>query len=480
MNIADLVLYQCRQRPPAPALCAPGSEFNVVSYARLERFTYNIARRALATGLARGDVAALLIRDPILHVAFILGLARIGVVTVSARSPDLPKELQVAALISDAPIGPGGAVRVIAVDASWTEGDGVALDERETSGDRDLHRIVLTSGTTGDAKAVGMSRQMVLARIHHFSWMLGAAMSDCSRVFVDPGLATSIGFFGVMYVLGRGGMVMFRALEPIETMQAFGLYKVQGVIAAPAAVAEFADYYNQVPFVSGLEAIFMGGSLVSQALSDRIRSELCSNLNCGYGSTEASMVTMAPAKVATAIDGGVGFVAPAFDAEAADDDGRALPVGEIGHLRIRGPLCVDAYLGDPQASAKAFRDGWFYPGDLGSVTAERMLVISGRETAVLNLGGEKTNPERIEHVLMSFPPVAQAGVVGVTDPLGIERLSAAVVWRSEADEAGLRSHCLRRLPAELVPARFVAVATITRNETGKIDRNQLAGVLAAP
>jgi acyl-CoA synthetase (AMP-forming)/AMP-acid ligase II len=482
MNIVDLVLYQCRQRPPAPALCAPGSELNVVSYARLERLIHNISRRGHALGLARGNVAAILIRDPILHVAFILGLTRIGVVTVSVRSPQLPKELRVAALVSDAPVGFSNASRVIPADADWTTGDGIALDDSQTGSGRDddLERIVLTSGTTGDAKAVGFSQRSVLARIFHCYWALGAAMSECSRVFVDPGLATSFGYFAALYVLSRGGMVMFRGTEPIETMQAFGLYKVQGVIAAPAAVAEFADYYNKAPpFVSGLEAIYMGGSLLSRALSDRIRAELCSNLNYGYGSTEASYVAVAPAKITTAIPGAVGFVVPAHTVEAATDAGRALPAGEVGHIRIRGPLCANEYIGDPEASAKAFRDGWFYPGDLGAVTADRMLIIAGREKNILNVGGDKINPERIEHVLTSCPAVAQAGVAGVTDELGIERICAAVVWRSQPDEAGLRAHCGKLLPAEFVPSRFVTVTTIARNETGKIDRSELSKVVTA-
>ncbi len=359
-------------------------------------------------------------------------------------------------------------------------GDGTPLEDapRGDGRDDDLHRIALTSGTTGDAKAVGFSERMILARVHHYGWVLGVAMSDCSRVFVDPGLATAFGYFAVMYVLAHGGMVVFRGTEPIETMQAFGLYKVQGVIAAPAAVAEFAEHYEQAPpFMSGLQAIYMGGSLLSPALSDRIRAALCSNLHYGYGSTEAGIVAVAPAKVATSIRGGVGLVAPAYTVEAADDAGRPLPAGEVGHIRIRGSLCVGGYMGDPETSAKAFKDGWFYPGDLGLVTAGGMLALSGRETAVLNVGGDKVNPERIEHVLMSFPAVAQAGVAGMADNLGIERVCAAVVWRSQADEAGLRAHCQKLLPVEFVPARFVAVAVIARNETGKIDRNALVRAL---
>jgi acyl-CoA synthetase (AMP-forming)/AMP-acid ligase II len=483
MNIVDLVLYQCRQRPPAPALCAPGSELNVVSYARLERFIHNISRRAHALGLARGDVAAILIRDPILHVAFILGLSRIGVVTVSVRSPDLPKGFQVAALISEVPVRFSNVGRAIVIDVSWTAGDGIALDDAEIGGgqDDDLHRIALTSGTTGDAKAIGFSQHMVLARIHHYFWVLGGGLSACTRVFIDPGLATAFGYTAVMYVLAHGGMVMFRGSEPIETMQAFGLYKIQGAIGTPAAISEFADYYEKVPqFTSGFEAIFLGGSLPNAALADRIRANLCNDLSFAYGSTEAGFVAKAPAKVAAPIHGAVGFVVPGFAVEAVDDGDRPLLAGNVGRIRIRGPLCADGYMGDPQATAAAFKDGWFYPGDLGTVTAERMLVLSGREATVLNVGGDKINPERIEHVLTSFPAIAQAAVAGVPDSLGIERIYAAVVWRSQPDEKGLREHCLKLLPAEFVPLRFVTTTTIARNETGKIDRTELVRTVTSP
>jgi acyl-CoA synthetase (AMP-forming)/AMP-acid ligase II len=169
---------------------------------------------------------------------------------------------------------------------------------------------------------------------------------------------------------------------------------------------------------------------------------------------------------------------PGFDVEAVDGADRPLPSGEVGRIRIRGRLCVDGYMNDPQTSAAAFKGGWFYPGDLGSLTPERMLVISGRETAVLNVAGDKTSPERIEHVLTSYPAVAQAGVVGVTDALGYGRIHAAVVWRSQPDEAGLRAHCQQLLPPEFVPSRFVTVTAIARNETGKIDRGQLSSLVA--
>jgi acyl-CoA synthetase (AMP-forming)/AMP-acid ligase II len=399
---------------------------------------------------------------------------------VSVRRPDLPKTLKVAALISETPVRFSNVGRAIVIDAAWTEGDGIALDDSQTRGgaDDDLHRIALTSGTTGDAKAVGFTQQMMLARVHHYFWVLGGGLSACTRVFVDPGLATAFGYTAVMYVLAHGGMVMFRGSDALETMQAFGLYKIQGAIGTPAAMAEFADYYERAPqFASGFEAIFLGGSLPHAALADRVRANLCTNLSVAYGSSEAGFVCKAPAKVATPIHGAVGFVVPGFDVEAVDGAGQTLSAGEVGRIRIRGRMCVNEYIGDPATSAKSFKDGWFYPGDLGKLTADRMLVLSGREATVLNVGGDKINPERIEHVLTSYPAIAQAGVAGVADKLGVERICAAVVWRSQPDEAGLRAHCQRLLPAEFIPLRFVSVATLARNETGKIDRDHLASTV---
>ena len=93
MNIVDPVLFQCRQSPAAPAICAPGTMLNVVSYGRLERFIHNIGRRALAHGLKRGDVVAVFMADPIFHAALVLGLTALGIVTLTGRSVQLPTDV---------------------------------------------------------------------------------------------------------------------------------------------------------------------------------------------------------------------------------------------------------------------------------------------------------------------------------------------------------------------------------------------------
>ena len=135
--------------------------------------------------------------------------------------------------------------------------------------------------------------------------------------------------------------------------------------------------------------------------------------------------------------------------------------------------CVDGYVGNPAGADQAFRNGWFYPGDIGAVTADNVLVISGRQTAVLNVGGNKMGPEAIEQAALAFPGVAQAGAFGVENEFGILEVWTAVVAPRGLDEAGLHRHLQKRLPDQFVPRRILRLPSLPKNAAGKLDRRRL-------
>jgi acyl-CoA synthetase (AMP-forming)/AMP-acid ligase II len=124
-------------------------------------------------------------------------------------------------------------------------------------------------------------------------------------------------------------------------------------------------------------------------------------------------------------------------------------------------------------STQAFRDGWFYPGDIGRLTQEKLLVIAGREKTIVNIGGDKLNPELVEEVILSFAGVAQAGVFGVANEMGIEELWSLIVPRADFDERALRAHCAGNLLETFVPVRFIAVDSLPLNDMGKLERPRL-------
>jgi len=475
VNIVDPVLFQCRQSPAAPAICAPGTMLNVVSYGRLERFIHNIGRRALAHGLKRGDVVAVFIADPIFHAALVLGLTALGIVTLTGRSVQIPTQFTIDAVISDGLQRFAAGHRVISADASWLAGDGLPVAPPVGTPD-DPCRIVLTSGTTGDAKGILLTHRMVQQRLALHQYAFGAVLPACTRIFCDLGLTTSLGFMFLMHALHRGGTLFLRGTDAGATMQAFGLYQVQAMVASPGGLAEFLGYYEQTPnFSWTFDVIVSGGSLLSHELARRVRARMCSNLVSAYGSTEASIVASALASVVAVTEGAVGYPLPGVLVETVGPHHEGLPAGQQGLLRIRTENAASGYHGS--ADVSAFRNGWFYPGDIGTVMPDGLLVLAGRDTTILNLGGEKINPERIEQVLVSCPGVVEAGAFGVVNALGVEEVHAAIVASGVFDDAAARNQCARSLPAECLPARFFQVAALPRTSMGKLDRGRLRTVM---
>lgn len=478
VNIVEPFLYQCRHNAHVAALCVPGAPDALISYGRLARVMHNISRTAFRLGLAPGNIVVVFVNDPILHAAIILGLARIGVVTLSGRNPRLPSELPIDALITDS-FFPYQAKRVIRADPTWTEGDGTPLPDHQLapSSPDDVCRIILTSGTTGDGKAVALTHRMVWSRIARHGYVFGPRLPHCSRTFCDMGFATSLGYQFLIYMLWRGGTLFLAGTHMDDIARAFATYEIQNVVTSPAGLATHLRYFEERPAQRcDWEMILTAGSLLSPALASRVRRRLCASIITFYGATETSMVAGAPAGALTDIPGAVGHVMPDQCVEIVNPAGEAVPAGTEGIVRVRGPYNVTSYFGDAEESARTFRDGWFYPGDLGHLTRDQLLAISGREKSVMNLGGDKIKPELVEEVLKAFPGLEDAAVLSVTNDLGLDEIWSLIVAPAGWDERALRAHCDGKLPVNFVPRRFLPVAALPKNAMGKLERGALPGL----
>jgi acyl-CoA synthetase (AMP-forming)/AMP-acid ligase II len=474
MNVVDPILFQAKYQPEAPALCAQGVD--VISYARLVAQMNNVARRALASGLKRGSVAALSIEQPMLHAAVILGLTQAGIIPVSVAMSKPPAGLQIDAVLSNTNYPFAPAARHLALDHSWLMGDGAPIERmREPrSESEDICRIVLTSGTAGDPKAVALSHKMVTARNARFEYVVGNRFPTFSRVYLHMGLAAALGYQFLIYLLGRGGTVFFRGEDVQNTLRAFEVFRIQGMLATPTTLSELLKLCDLHPSIDvHLDSIVSGGSLLPRALVERIRPRLCAHLVTGYGSTETAISATAPAPRIAHIDGAAGYVTPGMRFEIVDEADRPVAAGGEGIVRIASEFGVDRYIDDPVESAEVFRDGWFYPGDIGALTPENLVIISGRRNSVLNAGGGKFSAEKVEAALMSFKGVSEAAVFMATSALGVEEVWAGIVCSEKVDSESLRAHCRPRMPAVFVPAHIVTLDALPINATGKVDRPRL-------
>jgi acyl-CoA synthetase (AMP-forming)/AMP-acid ligase II len=163
---------------------------------------------------------------------------------------------------------------------------------------------------------------------------------------------------------------------------------------------------------------------------------------------------------------------PWVEAEAVDSEGTPLPAGKEGIIRFRCEEMALSYLNDEAGTADFFRDGWFYPGDLGSIDAARAMTITGRSTERINAGGVKIAPGLIERALLEFEGVEDCAAFGVPNRQGIENIWAAIVANKKIDLDALRKYCGTKL-GDNSPREFLVLDELPRTETGKIRRGDL-------
>jgi acyl-CoA synthetase (AMP-forming)/AMP-acid ligase II len=478
MNIVDPILFQCRQQPPVAAICVPGADIGLISYRRLALFIHNISRRLTATGLRPGQLVAVSIEDQIFHIAMLLALARLGMASVSARGA-ARQPVPVDGFITDKTLPAGVTDRVILANMSWTEGDGIPVDAPAVRPD-DLCRVILTSGTTGEPKGVPISHRLLADRIGRHTTVFGARAANCQRIYSDMPITTSLGYQFLLATLWRGGTYFLPGDSFASTLTSMEQYKTQCVVAPPSGLELLLKWFEVTPaYPSNLQVVISGGDLLSQALSRRVRTRMCSHLVAVYGSTEAATTASAPAHELDRMPGAVGYINPGVRAQIVDQDGVVQPPGSEGLLRIRSEVAVDHYLGVPSDSGRVFRDGWFQPGDFATLDTEGLLTITGRDNNVLSIGGDKISPEVIEAAVRTFPGLAEVAVTSLPNAVGNHEIIAVVVGNGEVDLEALGRHCAAQLSPQFIPAHFAVTDRLPRNDMGKIDRPQLAERLRA-
>jgi acyl-CoA synthetase (AMP-forming)/AMP-acid ligase II len=233
MNIVEPIFVQCRNRPTELALCAPGTQLNVVSYGRLAQSVNNVCQRVISLGLAPASRAAVFIDDPILHAIVLIALTRLGVVTISGRNRSSSWSFAIDCVISEKPFQFGNG-KIILVDADWTKGDGRSPERSylHPAATDEVCRIFLTSGTTGEEKGVAVTHRMLAGRIERQNLFFGPQAPFCARTYLDLSLTTSLGFQALLATLWRGGSLVMTGDSEL-TIKSLPIYRVQNMIGSP-------------------------------------------------------------------------------------------------------------------------------------------------------------------------------------------------------------------------------------------------------
>ncbi|MET8980649.1 AMP-binding protein [Streptomyces sp. NPDC004539] len=321
--------------------------------------------------------------------------------------------------------------------------------------------IYWTSGTTSDPKGVLHTDRSLIAGGACLAHALRLSETDVgSMAFPYAHIAGPD--YTVMLLLYGFPAVMFERFALPEALEEFRRHGVTVAGGSTAFYSMFLAEQRKSPgakVIPTLRLLAGGGAPKPPEVYHAVVREMEVQLTHGYGMTEVPMITMG---------------SPDDTAEnLATTEGRPPEGMEIrivdGEVRLRGEAVCQGYL-DPAQSAEAFdADGFLRTGDLGYVTGDGHLVLTGRLKDVIIRKGENVSAKEIEDLLAAHPGIGEAAVVGLPDAERGE-LVCAVVEPASADTApdlaGVVAYLREQgLSAHKLPERLEVVDALPRNET---------------
>jgi len=207
-----------------------------------------------------------------------------------------------------------------------------------------------------------------------------------------------------------------------------------------------------------------------------------------YGLTECKRVSYLPPDQLDRRLTSVGRAIPNSEVYVVDEAGRRLGAGAVGELVVRGSHVTRWYWELPEETAARFRPGpvpgerVLYTGDLFRMDAEGYLYFVGRRDDIIKTRGEKVSPREVEEALHAHPAVAEAAVMGVSDPVLGEAIRAVIMLRPGArlTAQDVLRHCRQRLEDFMVPKHVEFVEALPRTSTGKIAKRELSAPVGGP
>jgi acyl-coenzyme A synthetase/AMP-(fatty) acid ligase len=289
-------------------------------------------------------------------------------------------------------------------------------------------------------------------------------------------MRSHFGFAITFSALAYGKMVCFSD-SAATAIPIISFYGIGLAIISVHQLSELAEVQSHhFGGLSSLREIQAGGATISNELMQQIRATVPCALYNTYASTEAGTAAFASVEQLGELrsEGAVGFVTPWANVEAHDSDGQLLPRGHDGNLYVSALGMAAPY----EIGMKTVESTHgFYPGDYGRVLSDGMLVIGGRSTEIINIGGNKVAPEKLEQIVLQCAGVRDAAVFAVDANAALPQIWAVVVADGQVDATEIMRRC-GEISRVATPTVIKTIASIPRNATGKIMRDQLRRELA--
>lgn len=348
----------------------------------------------------------------------------------------------------------------------------------------DIALLVYTSGTTGVPKGAMSTHGNVTFNAQTYrDWIgltEGAPLLGIAPLFHITGL---IGHVAAAFITAAPLILAYR-FEAGVMLDAIEEHEAAFTIGAITAFIAMMNHPDATPAkLRTLTKIYSGGAPIPPAVVIAFREKFGHYIHNGYGLTETNspshVVPLAREAPVDPASGALAIGVPVYDTASwiCGDDGKPVPIGEIGEIVTQGPMVVPGYWNKPDKTAEAIRAGRFHTGDVGFMDRQGWFYLVDRKKDMINAAGYKVWPREVEDVLYTHPSVREAAVVGVPDSYRGETVKAVISLKpgTTTTPEDIVAFCRERMAAYKYPREVAIIADLPKTVTGKILRRELRG-----
>jgi acyl-CoA synthetase (AMP-forming)/AMP-acid ligase II len=366
-----------------------------------------------------------------------------------------------------------GENRPVTLCTDDVDNQSVSWDSFTPSDPSDPFVIGYTSGTTGFPKGAVYDGDSMY--IQYLRWAVHFELNENSRLLIaGPMFHNSYGGLSVLSLMLGATSRILTSFDADTACAELGQHCTFAFLV-PSMLTQILRAWRAGgrPPLNSLRRLLSSGAAVNpvdleaafEAFPQAVVSE-------AYGWSEGGWVTHETKQRGAVVSHCVGH--PMVGAEVAlfGDDGHRCGPAETGEIGVRNITPFKGYL-NPNARAETSADGRFLlSGDIGRFLPDGRLLVVDRKKDIIVTGGENVASGEVERVLLAYPQVLDAAVVGRPDERWGEAVTAVIVWQpgSDGDDRVLREHCAQNLARYKIPKHFEFVDSLPRNSMGKVQK----------
>jgi long-chain acyl-CoA synthetase len=344
--------------------------------------------------------------------------------------------------------------------------------------------IIYTSGTTGKPKGCLLTHGNIIANARQISRWLNFAEDDRLLTIMPLFHMNAVSVTTMSALYAGGSTVVSPKFSGSKFWNIISDYQITSFGSVATMLSMLLNSYpGGVP--EGLKTDQLRFAMCGSApVPAEVMKKFEQTFNCpvieGYGLSESTCrSTFNPADERRR-PGSCGLPI-GNEMKVVDDDDNEVPDGELGEIVLRGENILKGYFKNPDATAHAFRGGWFHTNDIGYRDQDGFFFIVDRKSDMIIRGGENIYPREIDEVLYQHPAVVAAATIGVPDQLYGEEVAAFIVLKegNQATEEELIAHCQSELADYKCPKTVRIVKDIPKGPTGKLLKRELAKIYSA-